>query len=251
MTPYPRVTILAPAYNEEDIIENFVEVMLGAMEPSWELLIVDDGSRDRTPMLLEKLKDSDNRLRVLRHDHNRGLGAALATGFRAAQGEIVVTMDADLSHPAELVHKLVDACSYSDIAFASRYVHGGTMIGIPWRRSVISRLGNSLLRVAFATTTKDLTTGFRAYRRQTLENLEIQGDGFEAQLEISLRLLLTGYEIAEIPLRLRDRAAGSSKMRYFRLLPRYFRTIIRILKTRLDLGRGFQGSRESKDYSSR
>jgi dolichol-phosphate mannosyltransferase len=227
-----RVTILAPAYNEEAVIERFVEVTCTEIPEKWNLLIVDDGSSDRTPEILRRLQSREPRLQVIRHRSNRGMGAALATGFVAATAEIIVTMDADLSHPLPLAAVLVDECETADAAFASRYVRGGGMVGVPLRRVLISKVANTILRTLFAARVRDLTTGFRAYRAEAVRGLRLRGRGFESQLEIAIFLVAGHRRIVEVPLVLGVRAAGSSKMRYLPLVPRYTSTILRLLAMR-------------------
>lgn len=239
-----KVTIVAPAYNEEEVLEAFVGALLPVLQPDWELLIVDDGSSDRTPAVLrDLLAREDERLRVATHPRNLGLGAALATGFRAAAGDVIVTMDADLSQPVELIPTLVERCRDADAAYASRYVAGGGMEGVPVRRAVISRVANLSLRALFATRVRDLTTGFRAYRAEAVRGLEVTARGFEAQLEITVRLVARGCRIAEVPFVLSERAAGSSKMRYGPLVPRYARTVREMLPIRWRLRRASRSRR--------
>src|SRR5262245_1646541 len=135
-----RVTVLTPAYNEEDVITSSCKTILAAIGDDDELLVVDDGSVDRTAELLVDAARDDARLRVVTHASNQGLGAALATGFAAATGDVIVTMDADLSQPIELLPKLVAVCTDADAAFASRYISGGGMAGVPWWRQWISQV---------------------------------------------------------------------------------------------------------------
>jgi dolichol-phosphate mannosyltransferase len=223
------VTILAPAYNEEEVIEDFVKAVLSVIEVGWELLIVDDGSTDRTPDLLFDWAGSQPEIRVLTHPVNRGVGAALATGFTAAAGDVVVTIDADQSHPLHLIPDLVSGCADAEAVFASRYVPGGGMTGVPAVRRWISRLGNVALRLLFLSPVRDLTTGFRAYRTDLIRNLRVESPGFEAQLEITVRLLAHGAQISETPLILENRSAGQSKMRYLTVVPRYVRLLPKLL----------------------
>jgi dolichol-phosphate mannosyltransferase len=226
------VTILAPAYDEEAIIERFVSTVVPVLEPGWELLVIDDGSTDATPRILARLAVQHPQLRVLTHPQNRGLGSALATGFASARGDLVATMDADLSHALDLLPTLVAACDDHDAAFASRYVAGGGMVGIPWRRRVISRTANLGLRAVFMSPVRDLTTGYRVFRTSVVRQLPLRARGFEVQLEISVRLLAAGRRIAEIPLVLTDRSAGSSKMRYLRLIRSYGAMVFRLIGVR-------------------
>ncbi len=231
------VTLLAPAYNEEAVIADFVPAAIGALHPGWELLVVDDGSTDATGDLLEKLAAGHPELRVVTHERNGGLGAALATGFAAAAGDVVVTIDADLSHPFDLLPALVAACETADAAFASRFVAGGGMPGVPLLRRAISGLGNLAFRALFRTRVRDLTTGYRAYRAAALRALDLRSTGFEAQLEISVSLVHAGCTIAELPLQLSTRAAGESKMSYLRLLRGYGSVVLRMFALRWGLRR--------------
>lgn len=221
-----KVTILAPAFNEEEVITDFVMATMSGIHSNWELLIIDDGSTDATPAMLQSLEAAHPRLRVITHEVNRGLGAALKTGFQAARGEVVVTMDADLSHPLTTVPGLVKAVREADAAFGSRFVPGGGMVGIPKKRAAISVVGNLVFRLLFATRTRDLTTGLRAYRTEVVRGLSLNARGFAIQLEITANLIAQGRRIVELPLVLTPRPAGESKMRYLRLLPSYVSTLI-------------------------
>jgi len=225
-------TVVAPAYNEQAVIARFVEDVCPVLGDTDELLVVDDGSTDQTPGLLADLAATYERLRVITHPVNRGLGAALATGFAAASLDVVVTMDADLSHPKELIPVLVMSCETADAAFASRFVRGGAMDDVPRLRAWISRTGNALLRVLLRVPVHDMTTGFRAYRRASVEGLSLRGTRFETQLEITVRLVHNKARIVEVPFALRPRAAGESKMRYLSLLPAYGAMTMRMIGLR-------------------
>ncbi len=226
------VTVLAPAYNEEAVLEQFCAAVIEELGPDWELLLVDDGSTDRTREIAEHFARADARVRLVAHDGNRGLGAALSTGIAHARGDLVITMDADLSHPLELLPAMIAECADADVVFASRFIPGGGMVDIPWWRIVSSQIANRMLRVLFATRTHDLTTGFRVYRRTALRDLRVRAHGFAAQLEVTVRLQAAGYRAAEVPFVLGSRAAGSSKMRYFALIPGYAATTVRLLGVR-------------------
>jgi dolichol-phosphate mannosyltransferase len=106
------------------------------------------------------------------------------------------------------------------------------MEAVPWWRVAISRVANVSMRLAFRTRVRDLTTGMRAFRRDAVHDLRLDATGFEAQLEITVRLLAAGCRIDEVPMVLRNRSVGESKMRYLRLAPRYARTFVRMLEVR-------------------
>ena len=227
-----KVTILAPAYNEEDAIDQFVNAVMPHLEDDWEILVVDDGSADSTPQRLEALAAKNPKLRVVTHEQNAGIGAALATGFAAIPDGIIVTMDADLSHPLDLLPELVAGCETADACYGSRFVPGGGMVGVPLWRSAISRVANVILRAAYRSPTRDLTTGYRAYRADAVHGLDLVGEGFETQLEITIRLIAAGKTITEVPLVLTTRIAGESKMRYLSLIPAYGLMSLRLLGLR-------------------
>lgn len=222
MTP---ATVLAPAYNEEAVIGRFLEETLPWLPPGSELLVVDDGSQDATASIVDAWSEADPRVRLVTHPTNRGLGQALRTGFAASQGEILVTVDADLSHPPQLIPEVVEVCEGVDAVFASRFLRGGGMEGVPFLRRFISRAGNSALCKVLRTQLTDLTTGFRAYRRGILSDLQLQATGFEIQLEIALRLIESNARIAEVPLQLSNRVAGESKMSYVKLVSPYLQLV--------------------------
>jgi dolichol-phosphate mannosyltransferase len=230
--PDVTVTVLAPAYNEEEVIESFVRRVAARLGHGAELLVVDDGSVDGTGGILARLSEHLPQLRVVTHVENRGMGAALVSGFQAAHGQVIVTIDADLSHPLELVDELIARTDAADAVFASRFVRGGGMAGVPRLRSALSTVGNRFLRVLFRAPVRDLTTGMRAYRADAVRPLRLAGQGFETQLEISIRLLAAGSLIDEVPLVLGARAAGRSKMNYVALVRPYARMVRLLLPLR-------------------
>lgn len=234
------VTVVAPAYNEEDVIEAFARTFDDRAPADWELLVVDDGSTDSTQEILVQLSEEIQRLSVVTHETNAGMGAALITGFEHATGAVVITMDADLSHPMELAPSLVAECENFSAAFGSRYVAGGGMVGVPGWRVAVSRAANVVMRLLFRSSVRDMTTGYRAYRRDAVRRLGLTGRGFETQLEITVRLLASGGKIAELPMVLTNRDIGESKMRYGKLLPVYGRMVASLVPLRWTPQRGHQ-----------
>jgi dolichol-phosphate mannosyltransferase len=173
---------------------------------------------------------------VVTHEQNQGLGCALRTGFRSAKGRIIVTMDADLTHPPELIGPMVEACTV-DMVVASRYVRGGGMANVPWWRVWLSQMANGVFRLLFATRLRDITAGFKAYRVEILQDLDVAARGFEVQLEITVRLLKRGVSFRELPYVLKNRELGASKMCYLRLIPTYLTTLVELFRYRWNLGR--------------
>ena len=233
------ITLLVPAYNEDAVIERLLRGLRERVQlpEDYEILVVDDGSTDATPGLLDAWSARDSVVRVIHHPRNQGLGAALQTGFHAARGRVIITMDADLTHPPELIGPLAAACDTVDVAVASRYVPGGGMAGVPAWRVAVSRVANTLFQLLFATRLRDITAGFKAYRAERVRGLALVSRGFEVQLEITVRLLKAGATTCELPYTLKNRELGASKMRYLRLLPRYARALAGLFRYRWNLGK--------------
>ena len=174
---------------------------------TWELIIVDDGSPDGTADLAESYADV-HPVKVVRRPGKAGLASAVLAGFAQARGDILVVMDADLSHPPEVVPALVKAIDDgADLAVGSRYVDGGATIGWPLRRRVVSRvaclMGNALVPV------RDATSGFFAVRRTALDGVHLNAIGFKIGLEVIARARTK--KIVEVPYTFRDRELGASK----------------------------------------
>ncbi len=228
------ITILVPAYNEEDSISALIHALHDNIQlvEAYEILVVNDGSSDGTGTILTELTDTIPELRVLDHPHNMGLGCALRSGFRDARGRIIITMDADMTHPISLIPSLIAAGDAVDVVIASRYVRGGGMSGVPWWRVALSVLANAIFQIIFATRVRDITAGYKAYRAECVRALDISSRGFEVQLEITIRLIASGATFREIPYVLTTRQHGASKMRYLKLISTYARTTVRLLQLR-------------------
>jgi len=228
-----KIFILLPAYNEEaDLPQLFSSIQKNLRNVDHSVVVVDDGSTDRTA---EIAKSSGATL--LRHEKNRGLGAAIRTGFShvvriADANDVVVTMDADNSHdPAsvlEMIKKIDEGC---DVVIASRYCPGGKQVGVGFARQLLSRGINFIFQVLFPIKgVRDYTSGFRAYRVKVIglygEGL-IRNSGFPCMAEILIKLSAVGAKICEIPLILRyDFKKGGSKLRYSKIFTEYFQLLI-------------------------
>jgi glycosyltransferase involved in cell wall biosynthesis len=206
-------------FNEEESIGETarrVREALAAFPGSWELVMVDDGSTDASRARAEAEAARDPHLRVVGYTPNAGRGRALRTGFAAAHGRFVVTVDFDLSYePAHILrlHAALARDGGPDLVLASAYMPGGTSEGVPWARLLPSRLGNWLLRFAWPRRLYTSTCIVRGYRREALERLALAEDGKEIHLEILSQAFDRGLRIEEIPGHLRARVRGKSKAR--------------------------------------
>ncbi|MGH2500773.1 MAG: polyprenol monophosphomannose synthase [Candidatus Limnocylindria bacterium] len=202
------ISIVVPTYNEAGSLPTLAERLAVALAGrEWELVVIDDGSPDGTADAAERLA-ARLPIRVVRRAGKSGLASAVLAGFREARGEILVVMDADLSHPPEIVPALVDAVADgADLAVGSRYVRGGATMDWPLRRRVVSRvaclLGSALVGV------RDATSGFFALRRTVVEGVPLNPIGFKIGFEVIARG--RHGSVVEVPYTFRDRALGASK----------------------------------------
>jgi dolichol-phosphate mannosyltransferase len=227
------IYVLLCAYNEERALSVMLPQIRAAYGPAAHAVVVNDGSRDGTELVLRGFAGPG--LTVLTHTVNQGLGMAIRTGLlhlagRVAESDIIVTMDADDTHPVELIGRLAARCADADVVIASRYRPGGGQRGVVLLRNVLSRAARVVLSLRFHVPgVRDYTSGFRAYRGAILRRLvERYGDkmvterDFVVQMELLLKLARTGARFAEEPLLLRyDRKEGASKMKVWRTVKRY------------------------------
>jgi dolichol-phosphate mannosyltransferase len=239
-----RLAVVLPMYNEADNVALLLE-RLAALghSASFELtaLAVDDGSRDATYVRLTKLAPTYPFLRIVRHERNRGMAAALRTGIAAALAErmpafdALAFMDADLTHAPEDLPRLVGpiVADRADFVLGSRYVPGGRMQGVPWARRAISIVGNGVVRRILGTPIGDLTSGFRAARADVFRAISLHERGFGIQLEGTVKAYRAGFRVTEVPITLGVRKNGYSKMAYTRSFwLGYARLVVRLWLSR-------------------
>jgi dolichol-phosphate mannosyltransferase len=215
--PTGRVLVVIPTYQERDNLGPVV-ARLHAAVPEADVLVVDDASPDGTGELADEMAAADPRIKVLHRTGKQGLGAAYLAGFATAlrgDYQIVVEMDADGSHPPEDLPALIAALDDADVVLGSRYVPGGIVRNWPARRQLISRAGNLYSRVALGVQIKDITAGYRVFRRQVLEELDLDqvaSQGYCFQIDMAWRAVLGGFRVREVPITFTERQRGSSKM---------------------------------------
>jgi dolichol-phosphate mannosyltransferase len=212
--------VIIPTYNERENLPKIVGRLQAAL-PATHILIVDDGSPDGTGTIADELAAADpqDRINVMHRTEKNGLGAAYIAGFRwglARDYAVLVEMDADGSHAPEQLHRLLDkVATGADLAVGSRYVPGGTVVNWPKRREWLSRGGNLYSRLALGVGVKDITGGYRAYRRAALEGLDldaVESHGYCFQVDLAWRLIRGGASVVEVPITFTEREIGESKM---------------------------------------
>jgi dolichol-phosphate mannosyltransferase len=219
--PGPDTWLVVPTYNEAENLEAFVRKVLPQLALAaneHRVLIVDDSSPDGTGEIADRLAAELDWVEVLHRPEKNGLGRAYAEGFERALAEgaeLVVQMDADFSHDPEEIPALIAAAGDADLVIGSRYVAGGGVTDWGLIRRLLSRGGSWYARTILGVPVRDLTGGFKCYRRQVVERLAFSGfhtAGFGFQVEATYRALLAGARVREVPIVFRDRQVGASKM---------------------------------------
>lgn len=210
-----KTLVIMPTYNEVESL-SFSINSIRELELELDVLIVDDNSPDGTGHLADQL--SNSKTFVLHRKAKDGLGAAYLAGFNWAISkdyEVVIEMDADGSHQAKDLQKILDQVENADLVLGSRWVNGGEVVNWPWYRRMISRAGNRYAKQMLGTKINDMTSGFRAFRVEFLKTLELEGvaaRGYGFQVEMALRTHRAGGRIIEVPIVFIERNFGRSKM---------------------------------------
>jgi dolichol-phosphate mannosyltransferase len=213
-----RACVCIPTYNERENIEAMLRALAGVLGPDTCVLVIDDGSPDGTGEIAESLKDELPFVEVLHRERKEGLGRAYVAGFGWALehgSELVLEMDCDFSHDPADVPRLIEAASEADLVLGSRCVEGGGTRNWSLVRKAISRGGSFYARTILGVRVRDLTGGFKCYRRRVLETIDIEtisARGYAFQIETTYRALRAGFTVREIPIVFCDRTAGGSKM---------------------------------------
>ena len=214
----PRAIVCLPTYDEHDNIEPMVRALLEDLASSDSILIVDDNSPDGTGEIADRLAREHKQVHVLHRERKQGLGPAYLAGFRRALAdgaELVLEMDCDFSHDPVDVSRLIATADHADLVLGSRYVRGGGVADWGLTRRFVSRAGSLYAQVLLGTRIRDLTGGFKCYRRHVLETIDldaIDSRGYAFQIETTYRALRAGFRVVEIPIRFTDREVGCSKM---------------------------------------
>jgi dolichol-phosphate mannosyltransferase len=216
--PQGPAWLVLPTYNEAGNIEAFAEAVLSKLPPTARVLIVDDNSPDGTGDIADRLAARHDAITVLHRPRKEGLGPAYIAGFRRALGQgagLVLEMDSDFSHDPAYLPRLLEAGEGADLVIGSRYVPGGGVGDWSMLRRAISRGGSAYARLVLGMRVRDLTGGFKCFRREVLEAIDldsIQSRGYAFQVEMTYRAVQKGFAVVEVPIVFRERRAGSSKM---------------------------------------
>lgn len=213
----PHIFVVLPTYNEAENITRLVPELL-ALPIHLSVVVVDDNSPDDTGQLAEELATRyPSRIFVVHRPSKLGLGTAYLTGYQRAfdhGAEFILTMDADFSHPPKDIPFMLTRAAEADVVIGSRYVSGGAMISL-WQRRLLSRGANALACWLLGLQARDVTSGFRLYRRAVLESIPLDrifSSGYSFLIEMLYLVQQRGWRIAEVPITYRDRVSGQSKI---------------------------------------
>jgi dolichol-phosphate mannosyltransferase len=219
----PAAWLVLPTYNEAGNVEALVRAALPELAAATgpdahRILIVDDSSPDGTGAIADRLATELDAVEVLHRSAKEGLGRAYLAGFRRALdagAELVLEMDSDLSHDPVDIPRLVEAGRDADLVLGSRYVEGGGIVNWGLGRRLLSRGGSWYARTVLGVPIRDLTGGFKCFRREVLERLDlatVHAGGYGFQVELTYRALEAGFRVREIPIVFHERREGASKM---------------------------------------
>jgi dolichol-phosphate mannosyltransferase len=213
-----RAVVCLPTYNERENLEPMLRALGEVLSPDDCVLVIDDNSPDGTGELADRLAAELDGVEVLHRARKEGLGPAYLAGFRRALelgAELVVEIDCDFSHDPADVPRLLEAAADADLVLGSRYVPGGSVADWGAVRRAISAGGSIYARLLLGVPVRDLTGGFKCFRRRVLETIDldaIHSRGYAFQIELTYRALRRGFRVREVPIRFVDREVGGSKM---------------------------------------
>jgi dolichol-phosphate mannosyltransferase len=212
-----RALVCLPTYDERENVEAILAAILAAA-PAVDVLVIDDASPDGTGALADAFAARDPRVKVLHRAGKEGLGKAYLAGFAWALERgygLVLEMDADFSHDPKHLPAMLAKAEEADLVLGSRYVPGGGTVNWGLGRKLLSRGGSLYARTILGVSVRDLTGGFKCFRREVLEAIELASvscTGYAFQIELTYRAIRRGFQVAEIPIVFADRRVGSSKM---------------------------------------
>jgi len=210
--------VLVPTYNERENLPELlkrISKVFREKKIDGEVIVIDDNSPDGTGELAEELRKKYSFLKVIHRRAKLGLGSAYLEGFGLSSGQLIFTMDSDLSHDPKYLPRFIEAAKRADLVVGTRYMKGGKTIGWGIYRRLVSRGANFLAKLVIRDGVKDVTSGYRAYHRKILERIpldKIQSSGYAFQLEMMYEVKRRGFKIKSVPITFVDRKRGKSKL---------------------------------------
>ncbi len=233
-----NVSVIIPCHNEADNIVPLLSRLVKVLQErniAGELIIVDDNSTDQTANEVTRKAETQDCIKLVqRRDGKCGVGRTLKAGFEHAEGNIIITMDGDLSHdPADIPRFLHEIEAGADLVIGSRYGKKGGEAHLPISRKVLSGGYSRLSKFLFHTNLTDLTSGYRAIKKDALDKLHLSSNGFAIHAEIHLKALNRQLTVTQVPIIYRRRLSGSSKLSYLKVGIPYVKVLVKQLSNKL------------------
>lgn len=228
-----KSVIVIPTYNEKDNLGILIEKIFSLKIPELSLLIVDDNSPDGTANLAAEFSKKYP-IQIMRRQEKTGLGKAYVAGFNEIlrqdqKPDFIIQMDADLSHNPEIIPKMIEKIKECDLVLGSRYIPGGKIENWDFFRKLVSRFGNIYARIILGLPYRDLTGGFKCFRRKVLEYRDLgslSSTGYNFQIETTYKAHKKGYKICEIPITFTERKSGVSKFNLGIILESFWKVLL-------------------------
>lgn len=236
------ISIVIPLFNEQDNVLQYDTLLFPHIDDiaerygeSVEYVLVDDGSADDTLQHLNELRNARNNIHVYAHEVNRGMGAAIKTGIRESRGDLIITLDSDLTYRPEEVEKLLKCYweTKADCVYGSPYGKGGAVEGVSKAR-LIPSLGVTLLyRIVLFQRVSCMSAIIRLYRSDSVRKINVESDGFDSLAEILAKMIFSGMVVKEVPVTLYSRTRGESKLNMRKEFVSNIRLLCKLIKYRL------------------
>jgi dolichol-phosphate mannosyltransferase len=236
------VSLVIPAHNEEGCIEqtiHSISQLLEAQKIAYEILVVNDNSRDRTEAILQQLSEENSKVRYINNYYPNGFGFAVRCGLENFRGDAVAIVMADCSDaPEDIVHYYYKLQEGYDCVFGSRFIKGGKVIDYPAHKLMVNRLANLFIQILFGLKFNDTTNAFKAYRREVIDGVApLLSHHFNLTVEIPLKAIARGYSYTTVPITWRNRTTGVSKLKLKEMGSRYLFIVLYVLLEKM-LSRG-------------
>jgi len=229
-----KLSIVIPAYNEEENIAEVLKKVKSSLDISFELIVVNDHSSDDTARIVENLAKEFKDIKLVENKFEKGFANALKTGFQNAQGDLVLPLMADLCDDLNTIPLMLEKIGEGyDVVCGSRYLKGGARLGGSKFKAALSGFGGVSLNFLLGIPTHDIPNAFKMYRKNVLDGMDIMAKGFEISMEIPLKAFYSGFKITEVPTVWKERTKGKSNFKVFKLLPSYARLYLWALYRRI------------------
>jgi dolichol-phosphate mannosyltransferase len=229
-------SIVVPAHNEEGVIKKTVGILdkiAKGIKREYEIIVVDDGSTDKTNELLKKIRKKNKKLKILTNKDKMGGGYSIRMGYKNALGEKIISIDADLSYDPILIPKILSKMEEGyDMVIASPYVRGGRVVGVTPVRLFVSKLGNLIYKTLLFSDINCFSGFFRGVNKK-ITKIHLESYGFETMTEMTAKSIFLGYKIAEIPAVLKKRTTGRSKFKVGKEIMKNLKLLVKIFFWRL------------------